>query len=284
MQSSIYRSPTRECLLSLKSTTGHLTQVRNHVKKWPWRQNRSNRECYLDNTEKPYTDRFNINEFRKSKFQLKPWQKVVPKEKESKYNSYHWNESYKSDPVEAKSTSKQRFDRFVQSVRDRGSARESTPYNAPEYEVVQERILSLYKSSLLESQDDTSDQTDEQLMDMDLNQSRAIKLSLILKCIEEFNHDMPSSCLNDIEKLSDLVEYYSTSVRGFDPYSALIKKDDILPPNLTLLPEPIRFNLETDELFKGYNALPGIVSQVPGLRGKKRYPVLNQEEFQWPDI
>lgn len=271
--------PTR-----LESVTGHITQVRNHVKKYPWRFNRQNRESVLDPTATPYTDRLNINEFNNFKRQLKPWQRVIPKDRDNRFNAYKWNDSYKSDPKEAKQTAESRWQAFAQSVKDRGSARETRQYDAPDYDTVCQRVLTLYKSSSLEGRSQVGDVADDDILQIDLNHYRALKSSLIMKCIEEFDHHLPTPYLNDICTIQDLVSYYSTSVRGIDPYTALTRKESVLPENLFLVTEAHRWDKETDKTFDGHNAYPGLICKVPGLRAKKIYPILNQDEFQWPDI
>lgn len=270
---------------SLRQGSNTVTQVRHHSKMYPWRQNRSNRECYLDTSTPAYTDKHNINEFRPSKRQRKEWQKVIPKEFDNRYNAYTWNTNYKSNPTEAKETAQSRLKRFQDSLRIRGSARETESYTPPAN--VQESILNLLKGSLVEAQEGgslDSLETDEKILDLNLDQARELKFNLICKCIEEFRHDMPSSFLNDIGTVRDVVDYFSTPVRGVNPYTALLRKEDSLPANLSLIAEPIRYDVEKDELFGGKSAYPGLVNKIPGIRGSKKYPILNQSEFQWPDV
>lgn len=271
---------------SKRTVIGDVIQVRNHVKIWPWRKNRNSRECYLDNTKTPYTDRHNINEFDKEKKQKKPWMLVIPKDKDNRFNSCKWNENYRSDPVEAKETAESKLKRFSDSLRSRGSARETKAYNPPDG--VQARIFALYRESLLDSKEspesEMTNSSEDDLLAIDLNQSLRLKFNLISKCVEAFQHDLPTSWLNDVGTINDLVGYFSTPVRGVNPYSALVGNQSALPANLSLQPEPIRFDKETDEFFQGYNALPGLVCKIPGLRARKKYPILNQDEFQWPDI
>lgn len=266
--------------------TGHVFQIRNHVKMYPWRRLRNVRESYLDNRRTPYTDKHNINEFRYIKMRFKPWMEVTCKDKENRFNKYHWNENYTSDPKEAKETATSRLKRFQQSLKDRGDARERKPYKPPAN--LTEQIVSIYRDAI-SREDEVSpsmvkDLTSYQdIMNIDLNRSKSFKFNLITKCISSFGHDVPSSYLNDMETIGDVVEYFSTEVRGINPFESLISKDE-LPPNLSILPEPDRFNKESDTMFKGLSAMPGIISKVPGLRAKKKYAILNQDEFQWPDI
>lgn len=290
MHSIIHTSSLNIAKLSIESNLGFVTQVRNHVKIYPWRTHRDARESYLDPTTTPYTDRHNINEFRpsilKSKnWKKKEWQKVIPKEKDNRFNPYKWNDAYKSDPVEAKETASSKLKRFQDSLKSRGSARECEAYNPPEN--VSRRIMELYRSHKLEVKADAATvnkQSDEDVLGLDLDQNRAVKVNLIRQCIAEFNHELPNSYLNEIKYVRDLVDYYETPVRGVNPYTALLRKESSLPENLALIPDAMRFDKETDVFFGGHTAYPGMVSKVPGLRGEKRYPTLNQDEFQWPDI
>ena len=272
---------------AIKSCTGHLTQVRNHVKIYPWRFSRTKSECYLDPTRTPYTDRHNINEFKSSKKEKKEWMKVIPKDKDNRFNAYKWHDAYTSNPVEAKNTASRRLQSLQDSLKSRGRTRESKPYDPPAN--VEETIISIVKASLSnsatsDSQNNVEHSSHEDILNIDLDQVKEFKFNLITMCISKFQHDLPSSCLNDVKQVRDLVDYYLTPVRGIDAYTSLLNKNDALPPNLSLVPEAHRYDKETDERFKGLTAYPGLVSKVPGLRGSKKYPILNQEEFQWPDI
>lgn len=286
MQNNVFQIGNNVATLSKKAIFGDIIQVRNHVKMYPWRFNRNTRECYLDNTKTPYTDRHNPNEFIKFKRQRKPWMQVIPKDKDNRFNAYKWNENYKSDPVEAKETAESKLRRFHDSLRDRGSARETEAYNPPSD--VEGKILSLYRgltlNSIENSLDESGNPSDEDILNINLNQSLPLKFMLITKCIEAFQHNLSNSWLNDIESISDLVNYFSTPVRGINPYTAMFNNQSSLPENLCLIPEPLRYDRENDQFFGGHNALPGVIGKIPGLRARKKYPILNQDEFQWPDI
>lgn len=261
----------------------NVIQVRNHPKLYPWRYNRNNRESYLDPTRTPYTDKYNINEFNRHR-KKKDWQKVIPKDKDNRFNRYQWSEVHTSDPKEAKATASDRLSRLKMSLEQRGSAREQVGYSPPEN--VQDQIMLIYRKTQLNSSESSasSPNLDDEILNIDLNKNRALKFNLITACIETFNHELPTPSLNDIQTIKDLVEYYSTPVIGMNPYESLIALNNSLPENLCLLPEPIRWDKENDEYFQGYNALPGVIGKVPGLRAAKKYPILNQDEFQWPDI
>lgn len=259
------------------------TQKRGHVRVHPWRFIRTRRECYLDNTKTDYTDRNNINEFTNYKRQKKNWQIVVPKEKDNRFNAYQWNYTYRSDPKQAKREAQSRLQSLRDSLLARGSARESDPYDPPED--VEQRLLNIVNSIFTdEIQQSKAGSHKNDKLDIELAGLKELKFDLITKCIDEFNHHMPSPYLNEMLTVRDIVEYFSTPVRGFNPYASMLRQENSLPPNLSLIAEPLRYDKECDTHFGGYNALPGIISRVPGLRAAKDYPILNQDEFQWPDI
>lgn len=266
---------------SLHSQLGCFVQKRAHVRVTPWRVIRTKRESYLDNTKTDYTDRRNINEFLSYKRKKKDWQIVIPKDKDNRFSSYHWNYTFRSDPEEAKKEARSRFQSLSDSLRARGSPRETDPYEPPED--VEERLLSIATSILVGEGAQQSVNRDE-ILDIDLNKSKNLKFDFVSRCIDEFNRHMPSPFLNEMSTIRDVLEYFATPVRGLNPYSSLLRQESSLPVNLSLISEPIRFDKESDTFFGGHNALPGIISKVPGLRAAKKYPILNQDEFQWPDI
>lgn len=283
MQSNIIRKSVEG--LTLRPVSGQLViQVRNHVKMWPWRKIRTAKFSHLDNTKTPYTEGHNINEFDISRKKKKPWQIVIPKDKDNRYNSITWNPMYESDPAQAKEYSRSEMERFEKSLLARGPSRESKPYDPPLN--VPEQILALLRRI---SKDDKSSKlsetvTDENLTSIKLD-SVEFKFKLISSCMKMFNHDLPSSYLNDINTVADVIDYFNRPVRGKNNYAAMTKmQESLLPGNLCLIPEAIRFDRENNSYFKDLNALPGTVSSVRGLRGSKKYPTLNQDEFQWPDI
>lgn len=262
-------------------------QKRTHVKIYPIPYQKNRRETYMDPTKTPYTDRHNISEFQgvgeKRIKMRKPWMVVTPKEKEAQYNQYHWDDSYRSDPKEARKTAKEKLNSFKSSVMSRGGVKDSKPYDPPQD--VSNRIRSIYKDILKDMEQAQPKQIDDlQPECIDLNHSKLLKLSLISKCSEEFDHELPNSSLSYTLTLADLIEFYSTPVMGINSYAALVRQSDEPPKNLHIIEEPTRFDIESDTFFKGYTAYPGLVSKINGLRASKKYPILNQEEFQWPDI
>lgn len=106
---------------------------------------------------------------------------------------------------------------------------------------------------------------------------------MLTKCEAEFNHEVPNSILDSIRTVSDLIEFYSTPVRGVNSYDELVKKQDALPRNLNIIPSPLRYNEESDHYFGGINAYPHSALQVKDLHSKRKYPSF-KSTFIWPDV
>ena len=105
----------------------------------------------------------------------------------------------------------------------------------------------------------------------------------LTKCQERFDHEVTNSELYRMDTIDDVRNYYMTPVRGRSKYNVWAYEKSTLPPNLNLIPEPLRFNPKTDTFFDGINAFPGHVPQVVGLKAKKKYSHI-EDNFIWPDV
>lgn len=110
-----------------------------------------------------------------------------------------------------------------------------------------------------------------------------LKYKLLTRCIKEFGHDIPSSCLMSVSTIDDIVEYFSTPVEGVSPYDSLIKSKNNLPQNIHAIPNYVRFHPETDTFFGGVSAYPGTSTIVTGLRAKKKYKG-HVGRMSWPFV
>lgn len=86
-----------------------------------------------------------------------------------------------------------------------------------------------------------------------------------------------------MKTVGDVRHFYSTPIQGINTYNRMTKNSKNLPQNLHLIEEPIRFNPETDKLFNGVSAFPGMTHDLKGLRAKKKYPTF-KDNFVWPDV
>lgn len=75
--------------------------------------------------------------------------------------------------------------------------------------------------------------------------------------------------LADLDTLSDVVRYYSTSRNPLTPEEVLQNSD--LPPNMHLLLEPFRFTEVTKERFGGKTAFPGRDTKITSLKYRHIY-------------
>ena len=90
----------------------------------------------------------------------------------------------------------------------------------------------------------------------------------------EFNHPIPSNILHDLEDVQAVKEYFSKGVEPEDKLVAMLeehKQNNILPSNLVLQIDPIRFNI-TDKTFFPTTAYPGRSTIVSGIETSKKYP------------
>ncbi|XP_064459765.1 large ribosomal subunit protein mL50-like [Ornithodoros turicata] len=109
-----------------------------------------------------------------------------------------------------------------------------------------------------------------------------VKYKLLTRCIKEFKHDIPNSCLMNITSVADLLDYLTTPVQGTSPYDQLVHRARV-PPNLHAVAEPVRFHPETDTFFNGVSAFPGSSTIVTGLKAKKKFRGFTANP-KWPFV
>lgn len=91
----------------------------------------------------------------------------------------------------------------------------------------------------------------------------------LTKCIDEFDHNIPNSDLNDMTSISDIVHFFQTTVHDTSSYEDLSKLD--LPKNLHVQLEAIRFDPETDTFFDGITAFPKRPTIVSSIKYRHKY-------------
>ena len=85
--------------------------------------------------------------------------------------------------------------------------------------------------------------------------------------VTEFNHDIASYKLSDMNTVEDVLTYFSTPVLQTTAYEDLSKLD--LPKNLHIIQDYDRFNPETD--FDGKTAFPNSDTIVSSIKYKRKY-------------
>lgn len=99
--------------------------------------------------------------------------------------------------------------------------------------------------------------------------SAADKFHLLNECYQHFGHGVPNSLMHDINNVSDIVSFYEKPVNTTLPLDAMRTME--LPPNLHIQHEYVRFNEDTNAVFKGQTAFPRSSTLVTGLKYRNKY-------------
>ncbi|CAN7987200.1 unnamed protein product [Ixodes hexagonus] len=161
----------------------------------------------------------------------------------------------------------------LESLGDRGFCRPQKSYQPPDD--VQDRVKAIYEDVLGRTADDS-------WMETPITDP-LLKYKLLTKCIKEFGHDLPNSCLIRVNRVDDVVEYYATTVEGATAFDSLVKSQNKLPPNMHAIPHYVRFHPETDTFFGGVNAYPGTSTIVTGLKAKRKFKGYTSKG-SWPFV
>jgi hypothetical protein len=207
----------------------------------------------------------------------KGWQMVQKKGKSSiemTIRQINEDETLFSDSRQAKSMAMKKMKALQDSLMARGHAREMEPYDPPKD--VEKRLDMIFKQVFGDHKSSTS-MGDTSLKDP------VYKFKFLTECAKEFRHEVPNPSLYGMTTVGDVIQFYKTRVQGLVNYDQMVRDHEKLPTNLHVISEPIRFNPEHNELFKGEDAFPGSTQYVRGLRAQKKYPVI-KKRFNWPDI
>lgn len=114
--------------------------------------------------------------------------------------------------------------------------------------------------------------------------SRPIHVLLYLQildaCITEFNFDVPSSELNELNTVSDVVKYYSLPRQPLTGEQVLLNTKD-LPSNVHLQFEPVRFADDNTTISNLQTAFPQRDTVVTSLKYRRKYKgYTNTKEYQ----
>lgn len=109
--------------------------------------------------------------------------------------------------------------------------------------------------------------------DLNITDVKAQKFEFLNECAKAFNHAVPNSQLYEMKTINDVIDFYFMPVNCRTPYEQL----DKTIPNLYVIPEPRRYNKETD----GPTAFPKSSTLVTGLKYRKKYEG-NVARNSWP--
>ncbi|GFT77588.1 39S ribosomal protein L50 [Nephila pilipes] len=180
------------------------------------------------------------------------------KRPEEKVDPYYYGIGPKEEVKEA-----------LQSMIDRGISRELPSYQPPaDVDQQLHKICKKIFGSELSSDWKT------QLLNDPL-----LKYKVLTKCIETFKKSIPNSSLHKMKNVEDLLAFYNTPIEGHLPYDALVRKSELLPPNLHIMSDTKPFNPTNDTFFDGVTAYPGRKRIIYTKTGEKFEKVI-----EWPHI
>lgn len=156
--------------------------------------------------------------------------------------------------------------------------RESKPYDPPKDK--EERLRKCFVESL-PSGDKNKHEMQESWLDYQLS-DHLFKFKFLTLCEARFDHLIPSSDLHHIKRIRDVLEYYSTPVRGVMSYNALIRQQDDLPSNLHIIPDENKWKPDERGIF-AYDAFPGHPDPKGGIRKRQKFKA-TKITVDWPDI
>ena len=92
----------------------------------------------------------------------------------------------------------------------------------------------------------------------------------LTKLMTEFNHNIPNSAMSDMKVAADAVLFFSTAVSESTTLEDLSARR-VLPPNLHIQTDYLRFNPDTDTMFSGKTAFPGRDTYVTSIKYRRKY-------------
>ncbi|XP_074595666.1 mitochondrial ribosomal protein L50 [Brevipalpus obovatus] len=189
-------------------------------------------------------------------------------------------ESNTSSADQGEAISMKNLERFFTIAKMRSHSRECKPYVPPED--YKEKIKTIAGDFFDIDEKKTGADGLEAWYDLSI-EDLYIKHEFLNECGKQFDHEVPSPALHEMKKVGHVVHFYAQPVRGISKFDDLIKNQDQLPPNLTVISDYLRFNPETDKFFGGKDAYPKSPMITYGVRSKQKYENI-KEKFEWPDV
>lgn len=82
--------------------------------------------------------------------------------------------------------------------------------------------------------------------------------------------------------MNQVLTFYSTPVRGINSLDSLATSN-LIPKNLHVITDTVKFNPDTDTFFDGHDAFPKKAIIEDGLKASKKYDNYKAQIF-WPDV
>merc|ERR1712226_1844061 len=109
------------------------------------------------------------------------------------------------------------------------------------------------------------------------------KFKVLTALKSEFGHMVHSSLLHEMKTLQQVFLFYSSEVSMMTPYEQLDKdaKADLLPSNLVVQLDPIRFTGKGDHHLDQVSPWPRTHTLVTRLRAREKYADRKAEHSPW---
>lgn len=168
------------------------------------------------------------------------------------------------------------LDAQMDSLKTKGFLRAYHPYQPPADLVP--RFLSICSTALGISVDENG------LESISLNNVED-KVKVLKSLQSEFGHAVYNSRLHEMKNLKQVFLFYSSEVCVMTPYDKLDQdsKANLLPPNLVVQLDPIRFTGKGDHYLDKVTPWPRTHSPVTGLRAREKYATRKAEYSPWEE-
>ena len=159
----------------------------------------------------------------------------------------------------------------MQSLKTKGFLRSYRSYTPPRD--LAPRFLNCV-SSVLGMKVDENTQEEVQLSNKDT------KFKVLSALCTEFSHSVPNSMLHQMTSLAPVLTFYQSAISSLTPYDQLHQDslDGLLPDNLVIQLDAIRFTGKGDHPLDKVSAWPRRDTVISSIKSKDKYKG-NQKEY-----
>merc|ERR1712106_5464 len=161
-------------------------------------------------------------------------------------------------------------------MKSKGFLRSYTPYKPPPDLIP--RFISTC-SKVLDADINEDDLSSHQL------DSIQKKFKVLQALGEEFSHNVHSSRLHEMTNLDNVFSFYTSCVSSLNPYESLHQDfcAGLLPPNLVVQLDPVRFTGAGDHPMNTVNAYPRTNQYETNIYAKEKYPPRKHEHSPYEE-
>jgi len=166
----------------------------------------------------------------------------------------------------------------MESLKHKGFLRAYSPYSPPAD--LLPRFLSTCTKVLGSREPVSVDSLHTFLLD-----SNEKKFEVLQALSEEFRHTVHSSRLHEMTSLDRVFLFYNSPINTLNPYEKLHRdfEEGILPPNLVIQLDPIRFTGKGDHPLDRVTAFPRANTLVTDIYAKEKYASREAEATAWEE-